>query len=233
MSEISSFELLTLIRIYIFDANLILIALPIYKMIKRKIRCYQTPFLFVFALIADNLTWLGTYIFIDRDIASKYYNLWIGVAVALIISIAIIFGDHEFSIGIKIVILFVFLIIETLFFLAPLVIKKDGIKYISYILVALYTIGPIECLIGSLILKKHSILPILNLFLLFSFNALGIYPFVFEYLVIIRDVGFISCFIQIVVYFVLRRRRINKNSSHSESFSNQVENIPSEPLCSP
>ena len=112
-------------------------------------------------------------------------------------------------------------------------IKKDGIKYISYILVALYTIGPIECLIGSLILKKHSILPILNLFLLFSFNALGIYPFVFEYLVIIRDVGFISCFIQIVVYFVLRRRRINKNSSHSESFSNQVENIPSEPLCSP
>ena len=104
MSEISSFELLTLIRIYIFDANLILIALPIYKMIKRKIRCYQTPFLFVFALIADNLTWLGTYIFIDRDIASKYYNLWIGVAVALIISIAIIFGDHEFSIGIKIVI---------------------------------------------------------------------------------------------------------------------------------
>ena len=236
-----TYELLKTMGPYILATNLLLIAYPIYKMLKKELRCYQTPFLFVFAGITEFMILFGINTFSPNEILYISYPLWVVIFVAPIFSIVIIFGDYEFSIGSKILIFFVFLIIEALFFVASLIITKDGAVCLFYISSTFYSVGPIECLIGCLILKKHSILPILNLFVLLCYNIIGIIinPLLFNYFVFLHFAGCISCFAQIIIYFIFRSGKKNQDTYQTyqtyqtQYLTNQVENIPQEPLYTP
>lgn len=223
MNKFDTITFLNTLESYISYGNLVLVALPIYKMIKGQIRCYQTPFLFVFAVMAYNLSFIGATIFLGKTIIEPIvYTKWIITVITLLISISIIFGDQEISIGIKILIFFVFLAIEAIFFCAPLIIKDRIIELAYYMYLTLYSIGSFECFIGSLILKQHFIIPILNVILMLCHNIISIYPFTLIYEKIICIIGIILCFFQIVTYLVLRKKENNKENQ-KERLSTRIE----------
>lgn len=222
------------IRSYILVTNLLLIAYPIYKMFKKNLRCYYTPFLFVFGGATECFLLFGEFAFSSTRELNIFYVTWIFVCLSPIVSIVIIFGDSEFSKKTKIKILCIFLAIEILFFLSPLVIK-DKSKYLFYICITIYSLGPIECFIWCLKLKDERILPIFSSVLLLGYD---IVPFItyrsrFNYLIFILFVGCASCFAQLLTYFLLFSARKYQESSQTEHLSKQVDNISPDSLYEP
>ena len=232
MDPYSGDKFLMMVSVIIMAVNLIILVLPIYKMIKKEIRCYQTPFLFVFAGTAEFLLHLGVLIFLT-NIPSTYgiEVVSIMISIIMIFVLAIIFGDQEFSIGIKFLILLGFLALESLFFLASLMTPPQGLIYFLYIIYSLFSIGPIECLIGCIICKKYSILPILNLFLLLVFNILRVIATIsYSYIFILYIIGGVSCLAQIILYFVFKATRKISSPVEINNIEAQINNVSSEPF---
>ena len=227
---------LMLISNIILGINLLVIILPIYKMVKKQIRCYQTPFLFVFAAMAEYLYNLGPTVFKkNSDNSDNPILEYIIIGVVLLFALAIIFGDQVLPFWGKCLILLGFLGLESPFFLASLITAEIS-TYFKYVFYFIFSIGPIECLIGCIVNKNYTILPILNLFLLLCYNIVfGItYNFYFItkdlVLFIMTIVGGVSCIIQIILYFVYRANRKNEDPLQTDKIVYQVMNLEEQPL---
>ena len=191
--------------------NIMFVLFPLSKEYKNEIRWYQTPFVFVIFFTGEGMINIGTLILINSPFSSAY--IYIGVVViGLIFTIFIIFFDQQATICKKTEIFFCCLAILIFLFLCPLFSLK-AYFYFLLIVMIIYSIGPVECLIGTFIYKKYDIIPIMNVFTNSLFNILRIVSFIgYGLIYIINIIGLIFCIAQIIVYFVYRSKRDNQNT---------------------
>lgn len=192
--------------------NLFLVGIPVHYECKGEIKWYQTPFLFVLFFTGDGMIYTGALIAAGGSDIAAYVFLGVAV-VGFIFIILIIFCDKQTSGGVKTGVFFGFLALLVLFFCLPLFSGPYIIYYFFCIDLFIYSIGPIECLIGALINNKYYIIPIVNVFMVALFNILRTISFIgYGLLLIMNIIGLISCVIQIIVYFMYRSKRDLQNT---------------------
>lgn len=191
--------------------NLFLVGIPVHYECKEEIRWYQTPFLFVLFFTGDGMIYTGALIAVGGLDVAAYVFLGVAV-VGLIFIILIIFCDKQTNCGVKTGVFFGFLALLALFFCLPLFLRFEYL-YFLYVDLFIYSIGPIECLIGALIYQKYYIIPIVNVFMVALFNILRTISFIgYGLLLIMNIIGLISCVTQIIVYFMYRSKRDLQNT---------------------
>lgn len=193
--------------------NIFLVGIPVYKECKNKIRWYQTPFLFVLFFTGEGMVFTCFLMVATKEALKSESYAFLGVAgIGLIFAILIIFSDQQATIAIKCGVCFAFLAVLTLLFTFPLH-TFTGFFYLIYISMFIYSIGPVECLVGSLINNQYDIIPIVNVFMVTLYNILRSISFIgYNLLFIINIIGMVSCVGQIIVYFLFRAKRNLQNT---------------------
>lgn len=209
MNPLNPINFYFIISYGIIGLNLLSVGFPILKMFKKEIRCYQTPFIFVFFVTSEFFLHLGYFIKTDIPVAS-YFWVYIILAIEISIMSIIIFGDPEFKIFVKLICFATFILLEILCFFIPYI-ALNSYPIIEYIMWLVQTIGPIECTMSCVYYNKYYIIPIVNVFLLLIVNVFrAISLWYTSYMYFANMGGGISCIAQIILYFVFRASRYNE-----------------------
>ena len=155
MNPLNPINIYFTISYEIIGLNLLLVGLPIFKMFKKEIRCYQTPFIFVLFVTSEFSLHLGFFIKSGFPISS-YFWVYIILAIEITIVSLIIFGDWEFKILVKLICFATFILLEILCFFIPYI-ALYSYSIIEYIMWLVQTIGPIECTMSCVYYNKYYI----------------------------------------------------------------------------
>lgn len=196
------------IRSALFDIGLLLIILQIIKEYQKKLKWYQTPFVFLFIAFIENVSYYSE--FARHHILIDFIQIMISSPIEFILIVLIIFFDKEFQMKYKIITLISFLVISVLFAFIP-----DWVYfyYMFHITKTLYGLGSIECLVCAIKNNNYEIIPIFTLICVILVNGFDIIIYHFDgFLIIVSGIGLISCISQIIVYCMLRyKRNIQQN----------------------
>ena len=224
--QIFKFEITFQVFYLFLGLNLILMIIPTYRKCKKRIRFYQTPFLYVFFFNSMNFLFGGVIAFYFSFFYSDYI-VWISMFLGQVVIFIIIFGDRELKFKFKILILLCYLIIESFFFFFPTISIKNChiLFYVSHFFLS---VAPVECLFWFFYLKQYFILPIINLFFWMCFNAFSILNFMYygaTEILLFNTLGIISCLIEIILYFVYRCKRKTNALLQTDNNFAQIENF--------
>ena len=160
--------------------------LSIFKVYTKQIRWYQTPFIFIFFCLIENLLTLGFGILYSFNYFEDQAQFWFSFILEVILINTIIFIDSQLRIILKILLFFIFLVLSTFFLLISKIADIDLIVR-EQVFNIVYSAGTIECSINAIIKKQFDLIP---LYIIISIT------FYFQYYLLILFVFFLYISIQ-------------------------------------
>ena len=226
-----------IVRSCLFDIGILLTIIPIIKEGKQKIKWYQTPFVYLFLCFIENLS---TFLIFRRYYGGNLVQLILSSIIEFVLIILIIFLDKEFKIAFKLITFFSFIALSLIFFFVPAELRFYSL---GGIIGSIAGLGPIECLITSILAKNYEIVPIFTIICILLVNIIDIFATEVVFFFVASIVGIASCISQLIIYCVLRAKRNQENiitqpitiNSYlpPQQLSQSNENLTPQPIAQP